>query len=323
MLPEIERMAVALFRHQSQHCAVYREYLQSLGWDAQRCAAVSTEADLKTVPFLPVEAFKTREVQTGSFDPVHVFTSSGTTGQTPSRHLVAHLDAYRTQTRQCFEWKYGPVEDYAWLFLLPGYLERTGSSLVDMANYFMTCSPHPENGFFLNDYLSLLQSLTALEKRGQKTVVLGVTFALLDWAEWMPFPLQLKNTLLMETGGMKGRRAEPTRAQVHQQLKEAFGVPEIHSEYGMTELFSQAYAQRDGLYSPPPSLLVWPRDPEDPFAFGPYQRTAALNVIDLANVHSCAFLALQDLGRVYEDGVFEVVGRFDAAEIRGCSLLAG
>lgn len=323
MHPEIERTAVALFRHQSEHCAVYREYLEHVGWDRARCASVSSAEDLRTVPFLPVEAFKTRTVQTGAYEPVHFFTSSGTTGQTPARHAVASLEAYRAHARQCFEWKYGPVEDYAWLFVLPGYLERTGSSLVDMAQSFAEASSHPENGFFLNDYLSLLQALTALEKRGQKTIVLGVTFGLLDWAEWMPFPLQLKNTLIMETGGMKGRRTEPTRAQVHHTLKAAFGVPEIHSEYGMTELFSQAYALRDGLYAPPPSLIVWPRDPEDPFAPGAYRRTAALNMIDLANVHSCAFLALQDLGRVYEDGVFEVVGRFDAAEIRGCSLLAG
>jgi hypothetical protein len=323
MHPETERAAVALFQHQSEHCAVYRTYLDSVGWDRDRCAQVTSAQALREVPFLPVEAFKSRGVQTGSYEPVQFFTSSGTTGQVPSRHAVESLEAYRAHARQCFEWKYGPVEEYAWLCLLPGYLERTGSSLVDMAQSFVDASPHAENGFFLNDYLSLLQALTALEKRGQKTVVLGVTFALLDWAEWMPFPLQFKHTLIMETGGMKGRRVEPTRAQVHHALKEAFGVPQIHSEYGMTELFSQAYALQDGLYQPPPSLVVWPRDPEDPFSPGPYRRTAALNVMDLANVHSCAFLALQDLGRVYEDGVFEVLGRFDAAEVRGCSLLAG
>ena len=320
--PDFERAAVAMFRYQSVHCIVYRDFLAALGWDHSRCSSVSTWDEVCSAPFLPVEAFKSRTVQTGDFQPEVVFTSSGTTGQQPSKHGVASLQAYLVNAQHAFEQAYGPVSEYAWLCLLPGYTERSGSSLVAMAEHFVQQSPHPESGFFLREPLDLLKALTALEKRKQPTVLLGVTFALLDFCEWLPFPLDVRHTLVMETGGMKGRRAEPTRAQVHATIQQALGVAQVHSEYGMTELMSQAYAQRDGLYTPSITLAVLPRNPDNPLERGELRRTCGLNVVDLANVHSCGFLALQDVGRVYPDGVFEVLGRFDAAEVRGCSLMS-
>jgi len=317
--PEFERVALAVFRYQATHNPVYAEWVRLQGFDTARIEAVDR---LEDVPFLPIEAFKTRQVRTGTWEPEATFTSSGTTGQTPSRHDVARLEAYLRNTEAGFAYFYGPPSNYAWLCLLPSYLERQGSSLVAMAQHFVQQSPAGESGFFLKGLDELRFRLETLEANGVPTVILGVTFALLDWAESLPKPLALKHSIIMETGGMKGRRVEPSRAEVHQTLKNAFGLSQIHSEYGMTELLSQAYSQADGRFHCPPSMRVLPRDLEAPRMLAPLEARCGINVVDLANADSCAFIATEDAGRVFADGSFEVLGRLEGAELRGCSLMA-
>lgn len=317
--PEFERIALALFRYQTAHNSVYAEWVRLQGWDTARIEAVSS---LDEVPFLPIEAFKTREVRTGQWEPEATFTSSGTSGQIPSRHDVARLEAYLRNAEASFAYFYGPPGNYAWLCLLPSYLERQGSSLVAMAQHFVQQSPASESGFFLKGLDELRFRLETLEANGVPTVVLGVTFALLDWAESLPKPMPLKHSIIMETGGMKGRRVEPSRTEVHQTLQNAFGMERIHSEYGMTELLSQAYSQGEGQFRCPPSMCVVPRDLEAPRLQAPLESRCGLNVIDLANADSCAFIATEDAGRVFADGSFEVLGRLESAELRGCTLMA-
>jgi phenylacetate-coenzyme A ligase PaaK-like adenylate-forming protein len=317
--PEFERIALALFRYQAAHNPVYAEWVRLQGWDSSRIEAVSS---LDEVPFLPIEAFKTREVRTGTWEPEATFTSSGTTGQTPSRHDVARLEAYLRNAEAGFAYFYGAPSNYAWLCLLPSYLEREGSSLVAMAQHFVQQSPAGESGFFLKGLDELRFRLETLEANGVPTVILGVTFALLDWAESLPKPMPLKHSIIMETGGMKGRRVEPSRAEVHQTLQHAFGLDRIHSEYGMTELLSQAYSQGEGRFRCPPSMRVIPRDLEAPRLQAPLESRCGINIVDLANADSCAFIATEDAGRVFADGSFEVLGRLEGAELRGCSLMA-
>lgn len=317
--PEFEKVALELFRYQARHNTVYGEWVRLQGFDAAKIASVSS---LDEVPFLPIEAFKTREVRTGQWEPEATFTSSGTSGQIPSRHDVAQLEAYLRNAEASFAYFYGPPSNYAWLCLLPSYLEREGSSLVTMAQHFVQQSPASESGFFLKGLDELRFRLETLEANGVPTVVLGVTFALLDWAESLPKPLPLKHSIIMETGGMKGRRVEPSRAELHQSLQNAFGLDRIHSEYGMTELLSQAYSQGEGRFRCPPSMSVVPRDLEAPRLHAAFESRCGLNVIDLANADSCAFIATEDAGRVFADGSFEVLGRLESAELRGCTLMA-
>jgi len=234
---------------------------------------------------------------------------------------VASTDAYLRNAQVCFEHFYGPVDQYAWLCLLPSYMEREGSSLIAMAEHFVKQSPAEESGFFLKGLDELRYRLETLELNGVPTVILGVTFALLDWAESLEKPLSLKSTLIMETGGMKGRRIEPVREAVHAQLQQAFGVDRIHSEYGMTELMSQAYSFGEGRFIPPPQMRVLPRSPENPLEWAALESHAALNIVDLANADSCAFLATADLGKVFGNGSFEVLGRLEGSDLRGCSLM--
>lgn len=317
--PEFERIALALFRYQAVHNPVYAEWVRLQGFDTARIEAVRS---LDEVPFLPIEAFKTREVRTGTWEPEATFTSSGTTGQTPSRHDVARLEAYLRNTEAGFAYFYGPPSNYAWLCLLPSYLEREGSSLVAMAQHFVQQSPAGESGFFLKGLDELRFRLETLEANGVPTVILGVTFALLDWAESLTKPMPLKHAIIIETGGMKGRRVEPSRSEVHQTLKNAFGLSQIHSEYGMTELLSQAYSQGEGRFRCPPSMSVVPRDLEAPRLHAALESRCGINIVDLANADSCAFIATEDAGRVFADGSFEVLGRLEGAELRGCSLMA-
>lgn len=317
--PEFEKVALELFRYQARHNPVYGEWVRLQGFDAAKIASVSS---LDEVPFLPIEAFKTREVRTGTWEPEATFTSSGTSGQIPSRHDVARLEAYLRNAEASFAYFYGPPSNYAWLCLLPSYLEREGSSLVTMAQHFVQQSPAGESGFFLKGLDELRFRLENLEANGVPTVLLGVTFALLDWAESLPKPMPLKHSIIMETGGMKGRRVEPSRAEVHQTLQNAFGMDRIHSEYGMTELLSQAYSQGEGRFRCPPSMCVVPRDLETPRLHAALESRCGLNVIDLANADSCAFIATEDAGRVFADGSFEVLGRLESAELRGCTLMA-
>jgi hypothetical protein len=247
------------------------------------------------------------------------FLSSGTTGSIQSKHLVKDLNWYDWSFREAFDYFYGPIEDYVVLALLPSYLERDGSSLIYMADDFIKRSKHKESGFYLNNRKELVENLNELEKSGKKTLLLGVSFALLDLVEEHPF--SLKHTIVMETGGMKGRRKEMIRKELHQVLASGFGVEHIHSEYGMTELLSQAYSKGKGIFQCPPWMKIKIRDTEDALTLLPTGKSGGINIIDLANRYSCSFLATQDLGRCIDEKNFEVLGRFDNSDIRGCNLL--
>ncbi len=308
-------LALDVFRYQAASNLIYAQYLELLRVDPR---GVSAPTD---IPHLPISLFKGYALQSGSWTPARTFTSSGTTGATTSRHLLRHEDWYRQGARVTFERQYGPLAGRAVLALLPAYLERGGSSLVFMAQDFIAHSGHPASGFFLDDLPELDRRLRALRASATPTLLLGVSFALLDLAE--RFPQSLGNTIVMETGGMKGRRRELTRTELHAVLREAFQLPRIHSEYGMTELLSQAYAPREGRFYPAPTLAVTPRDITDPFAAAPLGKSAALNLTDLANLDTISFIASDDLGRVFTDGSFEVLGRMDFSDLRGCNLLAG
>jgi hypothetical protein len=271
------------------------------------------------IPFMPIQFFKDFQIKTTDFVPEKVFLSSGTTGSIQSKHLVKDLKWYNWSFREAFDYFYGPIEDYVVLALLPSYLERDGSSLIYMADDFIKRSKHKESGFYLNNRKELIENLNELEKAGKKTLLLGVSFALLDLVEEHPF--SLKHTVVMETGGMKGRRKEMIREELHQALASGFGLEHIHSEYGMTELLSQAYSKGKGVFQCPPWMKIKIRDTEDALSLLPEGKSGGINIIDLANRYSCSFLATQDLGRCIDDKNFEVLGRFDNSDIRGCNLL--
>ena len=307
-----EELSLEIFRFQYSNNAVYRSYADAL---QIRSGEVQ---HIHQIPFLPIELFKAHAIKTTEFDPVKIFESSGTTGGETSRHYVKDISLYEESFTRCFEFFYGPVKDHCILGLLPSYLERNNSSLVYMTEKLIHLSEHPQNDFYLNEFEKLFAVLNELEKRKQKTLLLGVTFALLDFAE--KFSLELKHTTVMETGGIKGRREEITREEVHSILKPAFGVDNIHSEYGMTELLSQSYSQKDGIFNSPPWKKIMVRDEEDPFLVKTIG-VGAVNVIDLANIYSCCFIATDDVGKIHEDGSFEISGRMDNSDLRGCSLL--
>lgn len=271
------------------------------------------------IPFLPISFFKTHPVACGDFEPEMVFESSGTSQTVSSRHFVKSVDVYRKSFLKGFELFYGNPTDWCIVGLLPSYLERTGSSLVLMVQELMEAGKHPQNGFYLHNRDELYATLQQLEQQEQKTLLIGVTYALLDFAE--AYSLPLKHTVVMETGGMKGRREELMREQVHHRLAGSFHIASVHSEYGMTELLSQAYSKHDGIFQCPPWMKVMVRDEDDPLNIQEKGR-GALNIIDLANIWSCSFIATDDVGEVYDDGSFKVFGRMDNSDIRGCSLLA-
>lgn len=308
-----EEHALQIFKHQSTHCAVYKTYLYHLGVDPTQ---VNRVAD---IPYLPVAFFKTHDVISDSKQPEIVFSSSGTTGMVQSRHLVTDVKIYQDSFNLAFQQFYGNIADICLLALLPSYLEREGSSLIYMIDELLTQSQHPSSGYFLHNHEELHQTLTTLKAAKQKTVLIGVTYALLDFLE--AYQLDYPELIVMETGGMKGKRKEMVREELHEVLQAGFGVPAIHSEYGMTELLSQAYSYGEGIFNCPPWLKIVLRDTNDPLSLITTQQTGGINIIDLANMNSCSFIATQDLGRVYEDGSFEVLGRFDQADIRGCNLL--
>ena len=308
-------VALRVFHYQAANNLIYAEYLDLLRIDA---GEVSHRTD---IPYLPIALFKSRDVRTGAWSPVRTFTSSGTSGERTSRHPLRDDRWYRHRAAASFERQYGPLRGRAVLALLPAYLERTGSSLVYMADDFILRSEHPASGFYLDDLAGLAAKLEELVRTKTSVLLLGVSFALLDLAERFPQPLG--DTIVMETGGMKGRRRELTREELHARLQEAFRVPRIHSEYGMTELLSQAYAPAEGIFHPSPTLRVTPRDVTDPLSPAAFGRTAALNLTDLANLDTISFIASDDLGRVYADGRFEVLGRMDFSDVRGCNLLVG
>ncbi|MES2329067.1 MAG: acyl transferase [Bacteroidota bacterium] len=300
------------FRFQYAQNPVYRRWCELTKADP---SFIKTHTG---IPALPISFFKTHEVQTTEFIPETVFESSGTTKTNTSRHLVKDVSLYRRSFLEAFKLFYGNVNDWRILGLLPSYLERQHSSLVMMVDELIQLSGHSSSGFYLDDHEKLSATLQQLEAKQQKTLLIGVTFGLLDFAA--AYPQQLKHTVIMETGGMKGRRKELTRVEVHQLLMNGLGIPEIHSEYGMTELLSQAYSKGDGRFFCPPWMKVLVRDEEDPMSIKESGR-GLLQVIDLANQYSCSFIATDDVGMVYEDGSFEVWGRLDNSDIRGCSLL--
>lgn len=304
---DFDRVVLEVFRFQAEACAPYREYLELLGVDP---AAVECP---KQIPFLPIELFKSHRVYCSSNSPQQIFTSSSTTGQTPSRHYVADLRIYEEAFTRSFELFYGPAEQTAIFALLPNYLEREGSSLIYMVEGLIR---RGGGGFYLYDHDALLRDMEA--HQGKK-ILLGVSYALWDLAEEQCGALH--DVIVMETGGMKGRREELPREEFHRLLCDAFGVQSIHSEYGMAELMSQAYSDGNGIFRTPPWMRICVRDLNDPFRLLPNGATGGVNLIDLANLYSCSFLQTQDLGKVYEDGSFRILGRISGSEIRGCNLL--
>lgn len=308
-----EALAQKVFQYQRRHNPLYAEYLRLLGRE--------DFAKHTFPPCLPIGFFKSHRVQTGTWEPALTFTSSATTGQRPSEHVVRDPALYLENARCGFATHWGDPSEWCVLALLPAYLERSGSSLVAMADDFIALSRYPESGFYLHNFDDLQAQLRHCLRHPRPTLLLGVSFALLDFAE--THAMDLRGIHIMETGGMKGRREEITRADLHQQLRAAFQVEQVFSEYGMTELFSQAYMTptSGGRFLPAPTMRVFATEVSDPFALVPPGRTGVLNIIDLANVDSCAFVATEDLGRVWPDGSFEVLGRLDAAELRGCNLM--
>ena len=275
--------------------------------------------EIEEIPFLPIQFFKSHAVLSSTQAVKETFTSSGTTGSSVSKHMVTDLSWYTKSYTKGFEYFYGPIEEYTVLGLLPNYLERAGSSLIYMVDDFIKKSNKPASGFYLNNLTELSKTLIALDKKGEKVLLIGVTFALLDLIERQQF--KLHNTIIMETGGMKGRRKEMIRNELHEILCAGFGVSKIHSEYGMTELLSQGYSSGDGVFDCPPWMKILARDTEDALTMVGTNKTGGLNVIDLANYNSCSFIATQDLGKVDNNGSFEVLGRFDHSDIRGCNLM--
>lgn len=308
-----EKAALAVFYHQAKNCTVYNQFIHHLGIESEKITT------FRQIPFLPISFFKSHEVISNSAPPQIVFSSSGTTGQAQSKHVVTDVEVYERSFNQAFEQFYGPIKDTCLLALLPSYLERDGSSLIYMVDSLLRQSEHPKSGYFLHDLHQLYQTLTELKANNQKTILIGVTYALLDFVE--QFKIDFPELIVMETGGMKGKRKELVREELHQLLCEGFGVSKIHSEYGMTELLSQAYSNGDGIFRCPPWMKILLRDTYDPLTLVAQKQTGGINVIDLANINSCSFIATQDLGKLHEDGQFEVLGRFDNADIRGCNLL--
>jgi len=309
-----ERMALKVFRFQAAQCRVYGEYVRLLGIDPELID------NIFAIPFMPVSFFRDHIIMTGGGDPEKVFLSSGTAGMRQSTHAVKSLALYDESLERAFRIFYGNPSEYAIMGLLPSYLEREGSSLIYMVSRLMTLSGNANSGFFLDDYAGLLRSIQKSRAAGLKVLLIGVTFALLDMAE--SCPEDLSDVIIMETGGMKGRRREMIREELHEVLKIAFGVPSVHSEYGMTELLSQAYSAGDGLFMSPPWMKVLIRDSHDPMSHtGEAGASGGISVIDLANMWSCSFIATSDLGRMNGENRFEVLGRFDNSDVRGCSLL--
>jgi hypothetical protein len=306
-------VALKVFKFQAENNKIYNAYLKSLLIDTTKITSIHQ------IPFLPIGFFKTHQVVSGEWKPEIDFFSSGTTGQTHSRHLVWSLPFYLSNAQKAFEQFFGPLTDYHFLALLPSYLERKGSSLIAMMEHFIHQSGSADSGFYLFNQSDLLTKIEALRISQKKVILWGVSFALLDLAE--KHELDLSHCIIMETGGMKGRRKEWVREELHQFLCKRFNVDQIGSEYGMTELMSQAYSLGNGLYKAPTLMKILVREVNDPFAYVEQGRAGALNIIDLANAHSCAFIETQDLGKLDQNGYFEVIGRMDNSDLRGCSLL--
>jgi len=310
---QFEKIALKVFRFQYENNLVYQEFCDLLKTDVQKVKS------LEQIPFLPIQFFKSHQVVSNTNAIQATFTSSGTTGMITSKHLVTDTSIYEESYQNGFSEFYGNIEDYVVLALLPSYLERDGSSLIYMVEDLIQLSNHSDSGFYLHNHDELIKKLIELDESGQNVILIGVTYALLDLIEKQQF--QLQNTIIMETGGMKGKRKEMIREELHEQLCEGFGVSMIHSEYGMTELLSQAYSLGNGVFECPSWMQILIRDTEDALSYIPQGKTGGLNVIDLANINSCSFIATQDLGKKNPNNSFEVLGRFDNSDIRGCNLM--
>ncbi len=310
---DFNQLALDIFHFQFQNNLVYQQYINNLHIDTSRITHHTQ------IPFLPIQFFKTQDVRVKNLEPQITFTSSGTTGMTSSKHPVLDRSWYEASFKKAFYQFYGDIQDIALLALLPSYLEREGSSLIYMVDDLIQSSGQPESGYFLYNHDELYHTLLQLRTKGTKTVLIGVTYALLDFVE--TYRMDFLDLIIMETGGMKGKRKEMVREELHQILKTGFGVDHIHSEYGMTELLSQGYSYGEGIFQTPPWMKILIRDTNDPLTLLDNKKTGAINVIDLANYYSCSFIATQDLGKLYPDGTFEILGRFDNTDIRGCNLL--
>lgn len=310
---DFTELALNIFRFQYRNNSVYNNFVNALDIHPDE---VDT---LEKIPFLPIEFFKTHIVTSGTFTPETVFTSSGTSGINTSKHFVKDLILYQESLINGFHFFFGNPSNYVILALLPSYLEREGSSLVYMSEKLIRLSNDSRSGFYLHDYNKLSSLLKTLKEQKTKTILIGVTYALLDLAE--QYPLHYPELILMETGGMKGKRKEMVREELHTMLKQAFGVPHVYSEYGMTELLSQAYSKGEGVFQTPPWMNILIRDVNDPLFVMPVGKSGGINVIDLANLYSCSFIATQDLGKKLSSSTFEILGRFDNSDVRGCNLL--
>lgn len=306
-------VALEVFRHQADTSPIYKKYINSLGINAKDIMHYSK------IPFLPIQFFKTQNIIESGKNPTITFSSSGTTGMINSQHHVVDLDWYHQSFKKAFELFYGNIEEIAIVALLPSYLERDGSSLIYMIDDLIKSSKQPESNYFLYNHEELCQTLLELKQKQTPTILIGVTYALLDFIE--NYSIDFPDLIVMETGGMKGKRKEMVKEELHKILCTGFSVDQIHSEYGMTELLSQGYSTGQGLFKTPPWMKIMIRDTNDPLSLLNNQKTGAVNVIDLANYHSCSFIATQDLGRLNPNNTFEILGRFDNADIRGCNLL--
>lgn len=306
-------VALQIFNYQARNCPVYGRFIEGLEIDRAKIYSISE------IPFLPVEFFKSQQVISNNDHAGIIFTSSGTTGVVTSRHYVSDVAWYTESFRKAFTIFYGDIKKYTVLALLPSYLEREGSSLIYMVADLIKESAKTDSGFFLYNHEELYNRLKKQKKERKPTLLIGVTFALLDFTE--TYNLNFPDLIVMETGGMKGRRKEMIREELHELLCEGFGVENIHSEYGMTELLSQAYSKGKGIFNSPPWMKIMVRDPNDPLSIFNDEKTGGINIIDLANFNSCSFIATQDLGKVFKDNSFEILGRFDNSDVRGCNLL--
>ena len=310
---EFKAISLEVFKYQVQHCEVYGRFVANLG------IKLDLVKDYKSIPYLPIEFFKSHKISCGPPIADEIFSSSGTSGMVQSQHLVKDISVYIESYRKAFQLFYGDISKYAILALLPSYQEREGSSLIYMVNDLIRLSNPLKSGYFLYNHQSLQDTLTELKESKIPTLLIGVSYALLDFVD--KYSIEFPELIVMETGGMKGKRKEILRTELHQILCKGFGVHLIHSEYGMTELLSQAYSKGRGIFHCPPWMKVISRDTNDPLSLLAHEQTGGINIIDLANINSCSFLATQDLGRTFHNGSFEILGRFDNSDIRGCNLL--
>ncbi len=310
---EFNNLALKIFNYQYENCKVYRSFCDLLNIN---CSDIKTS---KEIPFLPIDFFKSNQVKSFKGNSEKVFLSSTTSNNIASKHYVKSLNNYNRTFLKCFNKFYGKESNYVILALLPSYLERKDSSLIYMMEYLIKKTKNELSGFYLDNYDDLIKNLETLERKNQKTILIGVSFALINLIKYKKF--KLKNTIIMETGGMKGRQNEITKKELHQLIYDGFGVKKVHSEYGMTELMSQAYSKEKGVFHSPPWMNIQIRSTDDPFESIGYEKVGGINIIDLANIDSCSFIATQDLGKKFRNGGFELIGRFDNSDIRGCNLL--